>query len=36
MRELNTRLTRTTTWLAGVLAGLIALSFPLAFFALQY
>ena len=36
MRELDTRLTRITTWLAGVLAGLIAFSFPLVFFTLSY
>lgn len=36
MGQLDTKLTRTITWLAGVLAGLIMLSFPLAFFTLSY
>ena len=36
MRTLNSRLARTTTGLAGVLAALIALTFPLTFFTLAY
>lgn len=36
MGELNARLTRTTTWLAGVLAGLITLSLPLVFYSVSY
>ncbi|MEO5660132.1 MAG: PAS domain S-box protein, partial [Polaromonas sp.] len=36
MKKLDTRLTRTTTWLAGAVAGLIALSLPLGFFILAY
>lgn len=36
MSELNIKLTRTVNRLAGALAAVIALSFPLGFFALQY
>lgn len=36
MTQLNSRLVPNATWLAGTLAGLIALAFPLAYFSLSY
>ncbi|BBP05549.1 hypothetical protein TPL01_02920 [Sulfuriferula plumbiphila] len=36
MTQIDTRLISTATWLAGALAGLIALAFPLVYFSLSY